>query len=78
MNIKRTYKETSLKHGKVETITEEQFREIFLQTDMFIGTCGRVISSSGYLRERGTTPIEAMQKGQPIHTFFSMFEMVAE
>lgn len=78
MTIKRTYKDTSLKHGQVETITDEHFRKIFLQTDMFIGTCGRIISSSGDLREPGTTPREAMQKGQSIHTFFSMFEVVAE
>lgn len=79
MEIRRTYKTTSLKHGQVEIIDEKKVREIFNQTDVYLKLpeSSQLLSSSGCRRSGGgPLPIDALLKGSVVETFFSTFELV--
>lgn len=77
MKIKRTYKEPSLKAGRVEYISETQARQIFNQTVTYNTTAlpyGEVRIDAN----ASDQPIAFLTKGKIVETFFSKFELVPE
>lgn len=89
MQIRRTYKEKSLKFGQVEIVDEAKTREVFGQTDVAIHnnktgyTCCKCPDKGPCAcgrRACSYCAIPAMEKllsGAPVETYFSRFELVA-
>lgn len=73
MEIKRTYKESSLKAGQVESVSYLQLRKILSQTDAAMhdkGRCGN--KNCDYCPE---VALSIFLKDTVIETFFSRFEL---
>ncbi len=72
MKIKRTYKDTSLKHGHVEIIDDVKMCEIAKQTDIYDSTSGELISQSGE-----APALMSLSANVKLETFFSKFELIS-
>lgn len=74
MKIRRTYKEKSLKFGKVETVDEAKARLVFGQTmagNHAKGACGT--TECTHCPE---VAIQNLVKGAAVETFFSKWELI--
>lgn len=81
MQIKRVYKDISLRAGQEEIIDTKQMEKIYNCTDLFISR--RLVSSSGpHINARygkGLTFKEVLEEllaGKVVDQFFSSFQMV--
>lgn len=75
MEIRRTYREKSLRRGLVETVDEARAREVFGQTGVAFhadGACGN--NTCGHCADY---PMSRLLKGEVIKTFFSEWELIA-
>lgn len=74
MKIKRVYKKTSLKFGRVEMVDEAKAREVFGQTEIafhYADRCGK--EGCQYCSEPS---MKKLLKGDVISTFFSDFQLI--
>lgn len=82
MQIRRVYKQESLKFGKEEIIDEKKMMEIYLQADIFINSSvsrwmAVPFSQSGS-RHTFTELKKELSKGIIVETFFSEFSLVSK
>ncbi len=68
MQIRRTYKEKSLKFGKVEIVDEAKAREVFGQSS--------VRFKGGECESDAELAMANLLKGETVSTFFSEFQLI--